>query len=212
MLQVDVPILQDCFELQPFGGLMRYTGDGVDPSLLHDPDGAEVTGVVPEPATEEEQPAEPAPPPPIVIENHYKYKDPADKDKVVATLDKIIEYNQEKEMLGPVATTFAFKHCDDGLSYQAIEVFPDAAAYEAYAACFLGCPFLEEIMAMSAMVEEMPEGVKLYGEAEELAKSPVGLHHDVLRRPERCLCNSCPDWSECDDTSRCRPLRHPTPS
>lgn len=103
--EVDIPILQDCFDLQPYGGLMRYTGEGVDPSLLRATDATEVTQLVGEP--------EPEPEPivaGIVIANHFKYKNPEDKDKVLATLDKILDYNKEMNMLGPVASTFAFKH------------------------------------------------------------------------------------------------------
>ena len=130
---------------------------------------------------------EPEPKGPIVISNHFKYKDPADKEKVDAILDKIIAYNTEKEMFGPVASTFSFAHEEDGLSYRATEVFPDAAAYETYAGSFSTCPFMEEIMSMVGMVEavnveavtaedgtvtaEAISGEVLYGELAEMDKS-----------------------------------------
>ena len=106
----------------------------------------------------------------VVMNFGYTYNE-GKKEEVNAILTKIIEYNREAKMFGPVLYSFSFKEHADGNGYDAQEVFVDAEAVEKYYRNFETCPFMEECMSLASMITSCKS--EIIATAEEKTKAPT---------------------------------------
>ena len=81
------------------------------------------------------------------------YKNPEDKDKTNAILNKSVEFNSSNGMKGTCLLSFSFTQHPDGKGYDAIEVFKDAESAEKYYRAFEACPYIQEFMALAELTE-----------------------------------------------------------
>ena len=89
----------------------------------------------------------------IVMHFSFHYKNPEDKDKTNAILNKVIDYNTENGMKGVCLLSFRFTQHQDGKGYDAVEVFKDAESAEKYYRAFEACPFIQEAMTLAELAE-----------------------------------------------------------
>ena len=114
----------------------------------------------------------------------YMYKDPADKDKVNAILDKCIAYNNGNGMRDTCLLSFSFTQHADGLGYDAIEVFKDAESAEKYYRSFESCPDMAELMTLAEMSE--CKKADIIATKEEREKAPtIALYYSLDVPPNK---------------------------
>jgi hypothetical protein len=99
----------------------------------------------------------------------YKFNEGADKDKLYAIWNKMIEYyRKDAKEFGSVMMNFAWAYTDDG--WEAWETFPNAEAFEKHCANTMNCPLIGDVFASQSMFTEVAH--KIQGPESEINKAP----------------------------------------